>query len=83
MTAESVNVLAILIYYKLKLQNIYHFHNNVLYLQDILLTCNILKQFYWTHFYNLVASLSQGAKTKKILSWLADSGRLEDVGVGI
>ena len=28
----------------------------VLYLQDILLTCNIWKNLCWGHFYNLVAS---------------------------
>ena len=33
-------------------QNIYCFHKNVLYLQDILLTCNNWKHLCWTHFYN-------------------------------
>ena len=32
------------------------FHKNVLYLQDILITCNIWKHSSWTHFCNLVAS---------------------------
>ena len=33
----------------------YCFHKTVLYLQDILITCNVWKYLCWTHFYNLVA----------------------------
>ena len=37
----------------------YRFHRNVLYLQDILPTCNIWKHLCWGHNLNLVASFRQ------------------------
>ena len=46
----------------------YCFHKTVLYLQDILLTCNGWKYLCWTHFYNLVASLT-AAQITQIWKW--------------
>ena len=50
-----------------KLQKIYCFHKNVLYLQDIVLTCNIWKHLCWTHFYNLVASFRRVQQQKNFV----------------
>ena len=50
-----------------KLQKIYCFHKNVLYLQDIVLTCNIWKHLCWTHFYNLAASFRRVQQQKRFV----------------
>ena len=50
-----------------KLQRIYCFHKNVLYLQNIVLTCNIWKHLSWTHFYNLVVSFRRVQRQKSFV----------------
>ena len=61
-----------------KLQRIYCFHKNVLYLQNIVLTCNIWKHLCWTHFYNLVASFRRVQQQKRFVMlsrfWLIRGG---------
>ena len=45
----------------------YCFHKNVLYLQDILLTCNIWKHLCWNHFHNLVAPFKRVQRQKNFV----------------
>ena len=49
----------------------YCFHKNILYLEDVLLTCNIWKHLCWTHFYNLVASFRRVQRQKTFIILLA------------